>query len=216
MYVGHYAAAAAILAATPDPTAMAVVLPVAIGVAWPDLVWPVLVWAGVEKVEVDRNDPMQASVRFTWFPYSHSLVLANLLALVPALIFGLVFQTWWAALAFWLGAVSHWLLDALVHVHDLPVVGWTKHDPRVGLGLWTHPRLTFFLEYALLAVAVLAFADPGAWPWLLAGGLVLHLFNVNSFFGITRTNPFPTGRIYATVTLIGYAAAIAWFVLAWG
>lgn len=214
MYIGHYAAAAVLLVAVPAAPEVAV-LPVAVGVAWPDLVWPVLVLSGRERVRVSRIDPLQRAVEFDSYPLSHSLVLSNLLALVPALLFGLAFHSWIAAVLFWLGAVSHWLLDLVVHRPDLPVLGFGRHDRKVGAGLWNLPKTAFVLEYLFFAATVLLVAPPNMRVGLLAGGLLLHLLNANSAFGFTRTNPFGTPRRYAVVVLVGYAAAIAWFVMAW-
>jgi hypothetical protein len=45
--------------------------------------------------------------------------------------------------------VSHWLLDAIVHVPDLPLV--PSGGPLVGLGLWNFVAGTFVVEGALLA-----------------------------------------------------------------
>lgn len=210
MYIGHFGAAAVIAAALPEPAA----LPVAVGVAWPDLVWPVLVWAGIEKVEVDPNNPLQGAVRFAKYPYSHSLVLSNALALVPAAIVGIIYGSPLIAVAFWLAAVSHWVLDAVVHLGDLPVAGWGR-DRRVGLRLWSRPRLAFVAEYALFAAAIFAAAPQRMWIGLLAGGALLHLFNVNSFFGLTKANPVGTANRFAGLSLVGYGVAIAWFTMAW-
>jgi hypothetical protein len=46
---------------------------------------------------------------------------------------------------------------------------------------------------------------------VLVAGFVLHLFNLNSFFGLTRTNPIKSGRVYAVFALVGFAAAILIF-----
>lgn len=59
------------------------------------------------------------------------------------------------------------------------------------------------------------FAPSHLYAGVLGGGLILHLFNVNSAFGFTRKNPFGTPKAFAVVTLVGYAAAIAWFLMAW-
>jgi hypothetical protein len=61
VYIGHFAAAAVILTVGPEVPA----LPIAVAVAWPDLVWPALVFAGKERVKVDRDNPLQAGVEFT-------------------------------------------------------------------------------------------------------------------------------------------------------
>lgn len=216
MYIGHYAAAAALLAIAPETP----VLPVAVAVAWPDIVWSALVAAGVEKVQVNPKSPLQSAIRFTSYPFSHSLVLSGVLTLVPALAFGLAYSSLWVGVAFWLGALSHWLLDVPVHLKDLPVLGrqragTARPDRYVGWGLWSRPRLAFVVEYAFLAVAVLLTAPRPALVGLLAGALLLHALNANSFFGFTRTNPTGTPRRYAALALGGFTASTAWFTLAW-
>jgi len=215
MYIGHYAAAAALLALVPEPHAAAVVVPVAVGVAWPDLVWPVLVLARREKVTVDPVDPLQRSVRFDGYPLSHSLVLSNLLALIPAILVALLCRSWLAGTLFLVAAISHWLLDLVVHLRDLPVLGFGRHDRKLGAGLWRLPRTAFFAEYLFFAAVVLAVAPPRLYAGVLGGGLLLHLLNANSAFGFTKRNPFGTPTAFAIMTLVGYAAAITWFLMAW-
>ncbi|MDI2033292.1 hypothetical protein [Paenarthrobacter nitroguajacolicus] len=211
MYIGHYAAAAVILAVAPE----APVLPIAVAVAWPDIVWPALVFAGKESVHVDRDDPLQSRVKFTSYPYSHSLVLGSVISLVPALLAGAIYQSVFVGALFWIGVLSHWLLDAVVHLRDLPVLGWGSDDRRVGLGLWARPRLAFALEYTFFAVTVLLVAPQTMFVGLLGGGLLLHLFNINSFFGFTKKNPVGTPKRFATLALVGYIFAIIWFMMSW-
>ncbi|GAB3279494.1 hypothetical protein GCM10027449_20100 [Sinomonas notoginsengisoli] len=213
MYIGHYAAAAALLALAPETP----VLPVAVAVAWPDIVWSALVAAGVEEVRVDPKNPLQSTIRFTSYPFSHSLLLSGALTLLPALGFGLAYGNPWVGVAFWLGAVSHWLLDVPVHLKDLPVLGRLRggKDRFVGWGLWSRPRLAFVVEYALFALVALATAPRSALIGLLAGALLLHALNANSFFGFTKANPTGTPRRYAALAFGGFVAAIAWFTLAW-
>lgn len=211
MFVGHYAAAAILVTVVPEsPVAAA-----AVGVAWPDLVWPILVLAGKEKVSVDRGDPLQRSIGFDSYPYSHSLLLSNLLALLPAVAVALIFQSALAGIVFWLASISHWLLDIVVHLPDLPVAGFGPHDQKIGAGLWKLPKSAFVMEFLFFAVAILATAHPSAWTGLLGGGLLLHLLNANSFFGFTKSNPFGTPTRFATLTLVGYLGATVWFISAW-
>ena len=211
MYVGHYTAAAVLVTLVPDSP----VLPAAIGVAWPDLVWPVLVLIGREKVTLDRADPLQRAIRFDFYPVSHSLVLSNILALLPAAVVALAYQSITAGVVFWFAAISHWFLDLVVHLRDLPVVGIGAHDHKFGAGLWLHPKSAFIIEYLFLAGVVLATARPSLWPGVIGGGLFLHLLNANSFFGLTKANPSSTPTRLAMITLTGYLAAITWFASAW-
>ncbi|MEP6482283.1 MAG: hypothetical protein ABJA94_09780 [Rhodoglobus sp.] len=211
MYIGHFAAAAVLVTLVPDSP----VLPASIGVAWPDLVWPILVLSGRESVTVDREDPLQRSVRFDSYPFSHSLVLSNLVAVLPAVIIAIAYESVIAGIVFWIASLSHWLLDLVVHKPDLPVVGFGAHDRKLGAGLWHYPKTAFVVEYLFFLIVVLITARPEIWLGVLGGGLLLHLLNANSFFGLTRNNPLGTPARLATVTLVGYLAAIFWFTSAW-
>jgi hypothetical protein len=42
---------------------------------------------------------------------------------------------------------SHWLLDLVVHRHDLPLYA---NEHKVGLGLWNYPATAFALEVVVL------------------------------------------------------------------
>ncbi len=211
MYIGHYAAAGAILAIAPTTP----VLPIAIAVAYPDLLWPFLVYLGKEKVEVSPTNPLQKAIKFVSYPHSHSLVRSAALTLIPSVAFGLLYHNVIVAVLFWLGALSHWVLDVVVHMHDLPVLGSKKHDKYVGFSLWAVPKFAFLFEYVFFAVAILLTTQTSAWLPLLLGGLILHTLNANSFFAFTKTNLTKTANQYATLALVGFAAAIAWFTVFW-
>lgn len=211
MYIGHYAAAGLILTAAPQvPTIV-----IAIAVAYPDLLWPLLVYLKKEKVSLNPKTPLQKMIKFSSYPHSHSLVRSSFLTLVPAIIAGIIFQSFWVGFWFWIGALSHWILDIVVHNKDLPVLGSKERDVFVGLGLWNRPILTFVLEYVFFATVILFTAPQSAWPALLIGGLVLHAFNANSVFGFTKFNPTKTPNQYATLALVGFIVAIIWFSLSW-
>ena len=211
MYIGHYAVAAALVTLVPASP----VTPIAVGVAWPDLVWPVLVFIGREHVTVNRSDPLQRSIRFDSYPFSHSLVLSNLFTLVPAVIVAFLYDSVLLGVLFWVATLSHWVLDLVVHLPDLPVLGFGGNDRTLGFGLWRYPRTAFVTEYVFFATVVLLTARPAAFVGVLSGGLGLHLLNANSFFGFSRQNPFSTPTRLALITLVGYVGAIAWFTLAW-
>lgn len=211
MYIGHYAAAGTLLALAPSTP----VLPIAIAVAYPDLLWPFLVYLGKEKVKIDRLNPLQKAIKFTSYPHSHSLVRSAFLNLIPSVVVGLLYQSIWVAFLFWVGTVSHYVLDAVVHIKDLPVFGKRNNDWHIGLGLWTVPKTAFVLEYLFFAATMLITANTAALPALLIGGLVLHLLNANSVFAFTKKNPTDTPNKYATLALVGFIVAITWFTLSW-
>ncbi|MEO6395490.1 MAG: hypothetical protein ABIO40_06230 [Devosia sp.] len=208
MFIGHLAGAEALHAVFPEvPTWVSLV-----GIGFPDLLWGVTVLAGIERAEMGKS-PLQRDVVFSHYPYSHSLVLTHIIALVPAVAIGLALD-WRAGLVFWLASLSHWLLDVIVHLRDLPVLGFGR-DTKVGFGLWRNGPLAFFVEYAVVAAATLAFEPSGRWLWILAVAALFHAVNANSFFGFTKTNPIASSKAYAAIGLVSFvalAAAFAWLI----
>lgn len=198
MFIGHLAGAEVLHTLVPDVPAYVSL----IGVGFPDLLWGVTILTGLETVKMGAS-PLQRDIEFTHYPISHSLVLTNILALIPAAAFGLALG-WHAAVVFVLASISHWLLDVIVHKRDLPVLGFGP-DTRVGLGLWRWGRTAFFVEYAIVIAATLIFEPPPKWLWILVAALVLHIVNINSFFGFTKTNPV-SARGYAVLAWIGFVA----------
>ena len=47
---------------------------------------------------------------------------------------------------------SHFPLDVLVHVPDLPLSG--NDSPKLGLGLWNHPHTTMMMELVFLGLGL--------------------------------------------------------------
>ena len=146
MFIGHFAFAYVLIRLFPGVLPMIPLL----GVDFPDLLWPFLIISGIEKVSIDPESPLQNHIKFTSYPYSHSLVLGTLIACVVGL--GLAYFTSpLAGLVFVAASASHWLLDATVHLKDLPVLGFGP-DRKFGFGLWNRPKTAFIIEYLFYAV----------------------------------------------------------------
>jgi hypothetical protein len=109
-----------------------------------------------------------------------------------------------AGFVFVIASVSHWLLDATVHLKDLPVLGFGS-DRKVGYGLWNLPKTAFIIEYLFYA-ALTALAFPSKLRPLLIIGAIFHLINANSFLGLTKKNPIKSARAYAILALLGFLA----------
>ncbi|OPY38989.1 MAG: hypothetical protein A4E35_00221 [Methanoregula sp. PtaU1.Bin051] len=206
MFIGHFAVAYLLIALFPTVPPLVILF----GVSFPDLLWPVVILTGREKVTVSPDNPLQNAIGFTSYPYSHSLVMGTLIAAVPGLAIAYVVSPL-AGVVFVAASASHWVLDVVTHLRDLPVLG-TGNDAKVGLGLWNYPKQAFVIELAFYAgVTVLAAPPPLVVP-LLSLGLAFHLINANSFLGFSKKNPF-TGRGYAVAALLGFLAfigAAAW------
>lgn len=218
MFLGHYAVgcaarAASLGSAEPSPTAPAPRGPSLgtwfLAVQWLDLVWPFLVLAGIEQVRVAPGLTPATPLDFVHYPYTHSA----LAALVWAALFAGVYRwrTGNGRGALWLagGVFSHWVLDLVVHVPDLPLY---PGGPKVGLGLWHSMAGTLVVEIGLMVVGAVLYtratrpADAvGRYAWwgLLA---FLAVAYASAVFG----PPPPSG------TAVGASALALWLLVPWG
>ena len=147
MFIGHFAAAYAAKRVAPRTSPGRLFF----AAQFVGLPWPLLVLAGGERLALAPEDAV-FPLLFERYPWSHSL---------PSVV------TWGAVIGglYWsirrdrVGAVvvgalvaSHWLLDLVVHLPDLPL--WPGDDARLGLGLWNMPPVALAIELALLAGGV--------------------------------------------------------------
>ncbi len=202
MFIGHFAVAFLLWWLFPQSPLWVFL----VAVSFPDLLWSVLVPLGVEKVRIDPSSPLQRSIGFEKYPFSHSLVLASFLALLVGLAIGVGLGNLMIAVLFMVGSASHWLLDTVVHLKDLPVLGFSSSDGKVGFGLWRWGGITFFVELALYAAFAVAFVPYGKLGYALVLGVLLHLANANSFFGFSKKNIVSSPNGYAAVAFVGFAA----------
>jgi len=196
MFIGHYAVAYVFIALVPGIPPLIPLL----GVSFPDLLWPVLIFTGIEKARVDPGSARQDALIFVSYPFSHSLVVGVLIAGIfgagIAYVYGMT-----AGIVFIAASASHWLLDTVVHMKDLPVLGFGP-DRKVGAGLWKHGPAAFFIELVFYSVITWLVAPEALLVPLLALGIAFHLVNANSFFGFSQKNPFTTPRAYAVVVFV--------------
>jgi hypothetical protein len=153
MFLGHYGAALALKRVEPK---------VSLGTLFVatqllDLLWGAFLLLGWEHVRILPDDNPLLTFQFYNYPISHSLVAALAWGLAAAALY----YSWptrdvtrhWQAAALVGGAVfSHWLLDLLVHVPDLPLAG--NDSTKLGLGLWRHLGLSVALELIVLALGI--------------------------------------------------------------
>jgi hypothetical protein len=143
MFIGHYGVALAARRVAPRRSAGTYVT----ASIFIDLLWPVLLLLGLEHVAIVPGLLPTSALEFTSYPISHSLLtVIGWGALFGGVVFALTKDVRGAMAA---GAlvVSHWFLDLLVHVPDLPL--WPG-GPVAGLGAWRSAPATFVLETAFL------------------------------------------------------------------
>ena len=201
MFIGHFTIAYILISNFPSIPPLILL----IGVSFPDLLWPFLILLGLEKAYVDPSTPLQKSIQFTKYPFSHSLLLGTAIACIPGFIIG-YFVDPLAGILFVMASASHWLLDTITHIQDLPILGFTTSDKKVGFGLWKYLKMAFIIEFIFYALVTILVMKAAIIVPLLILGIIFHLINANSFLGITKTNPFKTSRAYAIITLIGFTA----------
>jgi LexA-binding, inner membrane-associated putative hydrolase len=124
-----------------------------LAVQWLDLVWPVFVVSGIEHLRLSSSRDPFLRLEFTDYPWSHSL----LAAVAWAALFGAAYA--WRTRdrrgALWFGAavVSHWVLDLIVHVPDLPL--YPGGSLKLGFGLWRSVPWTLAWEGTLITTALI-------------------------------------------------------------
>lgn len=148
MFIGHFAVGFAVKRAAPRAS----LGPLMLAPLFPDLLWPVFLLFGLEEVRIDPGNTAFTPLDFVRYPFTHSLAMALLWSLLVAFVYRA--RTGYAKGAQWIaiGVASHWVLDAVVHRPDLPLVPWSA--ARAGLGLWDHPRATVLVESALFAAGL--------------------------------------------------------------
>ena len=205
MFIGHYAVAMGAKRFTPRVSLGALVL----ATQFADLLWPIFLLLGWEQVRISPGLMAFSSLDFVHYPLTHSL----LGEIVWGAVLGLIYFAFTKyRMGAWLVGIlvpSHWVLDAIVHRPDLPLVPWSPI--RVGLGLWNSVPGTLVVELGLYVVGAYLYIRNttakdkvgryGFWALVLLL-LVIYLADV---FG----PPPPTEHAIAIAGLAG------WLVVVW-
>jgi len=175
-----------------------------------DLLWPVLVLLGYERLEVHPGPP-NLTLTFVSYPYSHSLVaLCAWGAAFAAAYTAIDRRRIGAAATIALLVVSHWALDYVTHVPDLPL---TLNGPaRVGLGLWNSVPGTLVVEGIVFGIGLVLYlrattpkdrvGSIGLWSLV---GFLLVVYIASTF------GPPPP-----TAAAVAWSAQAMWLLVAWG
>jgi hypothetical protein len=147
VFIGHYAVALAAKRVAPRISLGTLFAAASLA----DLLWPAFVLAGWERVRITGGPNPFLTLTFDSYPISHSL----LTLLGWGALFALLYR---ARTGYGRGAVivaalvlSHWVLDFLTHVPDMPVY---PGGPRMGLGLWNSVAGTVVVEGVMFGAGV--------------------------------------------------------------
>ncbi|HEY5823128.1 MAG TPA: metal-dependent hydrolase [Cyclobacteriaceae bacterium] len=109
-----------------------------------DILWPFFLISDVEHVAITPGYTKMNAFEFLHYPYTHSLLMGIVWGFIAGLIYWLIKKDSRGSIVIGLGVLSHWFLDLVVHVADLP---WTPFgEAKVGFGLWNHVAITLLLE----------------------------------------------------------------------
>src|SRR5580700_10962271 len=153
MFVGHYGVAFGAKPLTP-----AVPLWVYfIAVQWLDVVWSILVLLGVEKLHIVPGFTEANALDLYYMPYTHGLPGSIVLSVILGAVVALFTRGNRVATVLIVAAASfsHWVLDLIVHIPDLPLY---DDSAKVGFGLWRHLFVSFPLELLVLALGAWLYA----------------------------------------------------------
>jgi hypothetical protein len=161
MFMGHYAAAFAAKRVAPE-----LPLPLCfVACELVDYFWGSLVLAGVERMRIVPHFNATNWLDLYFMPYTHSLPAAVLWSAGAAGLAVLFMQPSprrsLVALVIGLTVGSHWLLDFVVHLPDLPLL---FDSMKVGLGLWDYRYAALALELVVLWAGALACARTAGAP----------------------------------------------------
>jgi membrane-bound metal-dependent hydrolase YbcI (DUF457 family) len=128
MFVGHFALGLAAKRVAPAVSLGTWFLAVQLV----DLVWPFLLLAGLEHVRIAPNITAFTPLDFYDYPITHSLLGGVVWAGLLAIVSRGFYRDPRALALIAAGVLSHWVLDAIVHRPDLPLL---PSGPYIGLGL---------------------------------------------------------------------------------
>jgi len=140
MFIGHFALGMAAKKVEPSVSLGTLFL----SAQFLDLLWPTLLLLDVEHVSIEPGISKVTPLAFTDYPISHSLLVVFGWSLAFAVVYYLITKNKKASLLLGCLVLSHWVLDVIVHIPDLPL--YPGDSPKIGLGLWNSIPLTVITE----------------------------------------------------------------------
>lgn len=145
MFIGHYALGFALKKKSPDIPLWLLF----ISVQFVDILAFLFVLLGIERISYNPVENPFLRTLIEYVPYTHSLFASALISLAVFLVFWKLKNKQWGIILS-LGVFSHWFIDVLVHVPDMPLF---HNSYKVGLGLWQLPWVAFIFEMSVFLLA---------------------------------------------------------------
>ncbi len=211
MFLGHYGVAFAAKKAAPK-----------VSLAWlfaaaqfADILWPLLLVTNVEKYAVQPGYSKVSAYDFIYYPWSHSLLMDIFWGGLAAILYTAFTRDRQGGITLGLVIISHWFLDLVVHVPDLPLSPFTSL--KVGLSGWNSLTATLIVEFACFFGGLMIYLSStkavrkiGSWMlWVLVVLLTaLFLFNT---FTTPKEAPLLT-LFFSFMILLAVLIFLAWLV----
>ena len=205
MFIGHYGVGFAAKKVDSKPSLGTMFL----AAQFLDFLWPFLILTGIEHVKIEPGITASNPLDFTYYPFSHSLLFTIIWALLFGFIYFLVKRNLKSSIILGMLVISHWILDLIVHIPDLPLTPWT--NIKVGFGLWNSLILSILVEGFIFLIGVYLYLTAtkaknkkgifGLWG-LLIFFVAIYIMNL--------TSPPPP-----SVDAIGYVGLLQWLFILW-
>jgi len=183
MFLGHFAAGMAGKKLQPSVSLGTLIL----AAQFLDLLWPTLLLLNLEHVVISPGKSAVTPLEFSHYPISHSLLLVIGWGILFGILYFAFTKNRGAALLLGMLVVSHWLLDLIVHIPDLPL--YPGNSPKLGLGLWNSAVLTVIVEGTIFLVGITLYVrakrdlDQKISWWFWSMVLFLIVIHTMNFFG---------------------------------
>ena len=206
MFLGHFAVGLAAKKLTPY-TSLGTLL---LSAQLLDLIWPTLLLWGVERVRIVPGITVVTPLDFVSYPWSHSLTMAAVWALLFSGIYVLLRRYPRGAIVTLALVLSHWVLDLVTHRPDLPLVPFG--GPVVGLGLWNSLPATLVVEGLMFAVGLYLYKiNTEPVDKIGSGAFVAFVCTLIVIYGVNLFGPPPPDE--QTLAYLGHAQ---WLLVGWG
>jgi hypothetical protein len=209
MFLGHYGVAFALKRAEPKLSLGTLF----VAAQLLDLLWGIFVLLGWEHARIVPGNTAVTPLEFWDYPISHSLIGALAWSIVAAACYYSwptrdTTRHWQAAALVGLAVFSHYPLDVLVHLPDLPITG--NDSAKLGLGLWNHPVATMVAELLVfgLGLAVYLALRSKRHP-VRAGRLAILVIVLLGTYFASVYGPLPPNMTAVAVSDIGFILVVA-------
>lgn len=200
MFLGHYGLAFAAKKVAPRVSLPALF----VAVQFVDILWPFLLLSGIEKVNIDPSASAVTPFEFVHYPFTHSLLMGIVWGLVLGFFYWLSQRDMKGAWVIGLAVLSHWFLDLVVHVPDLPLTPFG--ETKVGFGLWESMPLTLLVEAVIFFGGIYIYiknSKPANARQKWSLGILIGFFtvgNLYNMFGPPPENNIPA--LFVTFTIL--------------